>query len=93
MFDGKIFRTTKLSSIFKLKQFFLPELSLTVHYPRLYYEHTKLANYSALPNIDSVVWEDIRDELLRLEEIIHGIEEKDDSIESQIHSLSPPWAA
>jgi site-specific DNA recombinase len=93
LFDGKIFRTTKLSSIFKLKQFFLPELSLTVHCPRLYFEHTELANNPALPNKDSVVWEDIRDELLRLEEIIHPKEEKDDSIEGQIHSLSPPWAA
>lgn len=30
IFDGNKFRTTKLSSIFKLKQFFLPELSPTV---------------------------------------------------------------
>lgn len=64
-----------------------------MHYPRLYYEHTDLANYSALPNIDSVAWEDIRNELLRLAEIIHPKEEKDDSREGQIHSLSPPWAA
>ncbi len=64
-----------------------------MHYPRLYYEHTDLANYSALQNLDSEVWEDIRNELLRLDEIIHSTEEKDDCFEDQIHSLSPPWAA
>jgi len=89
LFDGKKFRTTKLSSLFKLKQFFLPELSLTVHYPRLYYEHTKLANYPALQNLDNVVWEDIRGELLRLEKIIYPTDQMDESLDCQMYALAP----
>lgn len=93
LFDGKIFRTTKLSSLFKLKQFFLPELSLTVHHRRLYYEHTKLATNPTFKNIDSVAWNEIRDELVSLSEIIHPTEEKGDFEEALLYGQGPPFAA
>ena len=70
VFDGKEFRTTKISSIFKLKQFFLAELSPYVDYPRRNYKHTQSANFSALQNKKSVVWNDVEKELKAIEEII-----------------------
>lgn len=69
MFDGSKFRTTKISSIFKLKQFFLPELSLTVHRPGLYYKHTNPANSPPLQHENSIAWHDIVPELKALAEI------------------------
>lgn len=69
-YDGNKFRTTKISSIFKLKQFFLPELSLTVPSPRLYYKHRKSANSPALQNENNIAWHDIVPELKLLAEIL-----------------------
>jgi hypothetical protein len=63
-----------------------------VHRPRLYYKHVDQANSPPLQNIDSVVWKDIRDELLRLSEIIHPTEEIDESLEALVYSIAPPFA-
>jgi hypothetical protein len=41
-----------------------------VHHPGLYYEHEDLANNSVLQNQGSIVWSDIKDELLKLEQEI-----------------------
>lgn len=72
LFDGIEFRTTKLSSLFKLKQFFLPESSLTVHYPGLNYEHLNSAKNPALQTEKNVFWDEIKQELETLEAIIHA---------------------
>jgi site-specific DNA recombinase len=63
------FRTTKISSLFKLKEFFVSEKSPTVHYPRLYYEHRNSANSPVLQNLNTNAWHDIVTELKHLAEI------------------------
>jgi site-specific DNA recombinase len=77
VFDGKEFRTTKISSLFKLKQFFLDDMSCNVHYSGLNYEHTDSANSPPLQNPQSIVWNNIRDELLALEQKINSIDNND----------------
>ena len=69
-YDGKQFRTTKVSSIFKLKQFFLGPMSPNVHYTRLYYEHENSANFPALQNKKSIVWIEVEKELKLLDEVL-----------------------
>lgn len=69
VFDGNKFRTTKISSIFKLKELFPPQKSSIVPTRRLYYKHKDSANSPPLKKLESVVWNKIKDELLKLAEI------------------------
>jgi DNA invertase Pin-like site-specific DNA recombinase len=68
--DEKELRTTKISSIFKLKEFFLGDISPNVHYPILNYKHENQANSPPLQNKESVVWNDVKKELVFLEELL-----------------------
>jgi len=85
VFDGTKFRTTKISSLFKLKQFFLPEWSLTVHRPGIYYKHVKQATSPPLQNKEKVAWYNIVAELKQLAEILNPIEDL-----LPVSDLSPP---
>lgn len=69
LFDGKKFRTTKISSIFKLKELFPSDKSSIVPTRRLYYKHKDSANSPPFKKVESVVWTKIKDELLALAEI------------------------
>lgn len=69
-FDGKQFRTSKISNLFNLKEFFLAELSPNVDYSRLNYEHSNSANFPPLQNRKSIVWNEVEKELRVLEEIL-----------------------
>lgn len=71
VFDGKKFRTTEISSLFKMKMGFSNHKSSIVHYPGLNYEHEYLANFPALQTNKSVVWDEILSELKTIEAIIH----------------------
>lgn len=90
LFKGNEFRTTKLSRLFKLKQFFLPELSLTVHHRRLYYKHTNSANSPPLQNKKSIVWDNIKQELQKLAEIFDPNNKNSEDLSSVSCPSLPP---
>lgn len=60
------FRTTEISSIFKLKEVFLAINYPNVHYPITNYKHNKSANF---PPLKSVSWDKIEEELTVLHEL------------------------
>lgn len=68
--NGKTLRTTKISSIFKLKEIFESSKSPTVHRQRLYYKHINSANSPALNNEHNIAWNDIVPELKLLAEML-----------------------
>lgn len=70
IFDGNEFRTSKICSLFKLKQAFMDEMSCNVHYSGLNNEHDDSSNSPPLQNQESIVWSEIGNELLELEKII-----------------------
>jgi hypothetical protein len=78
VFDGKKFRTARISSLFKLKQFFLADMSYNVHHSGLNYEHRNSATFPALQSNKNVVWDDIEEELIALEAIIHAPESSEE---------------
>lgn len=69
-FDGSKFRTTKISCLFKLKELFADDVSCKVPYSGLNYEHTNPSNSPPLPNDTSVVWDELKKDLLRLQECL-----------------------
>ncbi|MBN8675428.1 MAG: recombinase family protein [Chitinophagales bacterium] len=89
LFDGKEFRTAKISGLFKLKDFFLADMSSNVHHRRLYYKQPKSANSSPLQNENIIVWPDIVSELKQLEEILSP-NNKSPADHSLVSSISPP---
>jgi len=92
-FDGKEFRTTKISSLFKLKQLFLPQMSFNVHYSKPDYEHNKSSTSPPLRKKDSMVWKEVADELLLLQEklkLIDTTPDQDDGPLSHFFSSSEP---
>jgi site-specific DNA recombinase len=70
LFDGKEFRTAKISRLFKLKDFFLANTSSNVHHRRLYYKQSNSANSPTLRSIKLIHWEEIKNEILNLQEIL-----------------------
>jgi DNA invertase Pin-like site-specific DNA recombinase len=84
VFDGNEFRTTKISSLFKLKQFFLPQMSCNVHYSRLNNEHNKSSTSSAPMNKGPAVWKDVEEELRSIEAFIKTKDETTDQEESPL---------
>ena len=80
LFDGKKFRTTKTTSIFKLKELFPPDKSSIVPTRRLYYKHKDSANSPPLQNDNSVAWNKIKDELLELAEVFNPKKENFDGL-------------
>lgn len=74
LFDGNKFQTTKISSLYKLKRFFLSEMSPTVHHPRLSYKHTELANSPSLQDEENIAWIDIKTDLQNLQEVLSNNE-------------------
>lgn len=79
-FDGKEFRTTKISSLFKLKQTFMDNMSGNVRRAGLNYKHEYSANYSPLHSNESVVWDEILSELKTIEAIILAPEPVEDGL-------------
>jgi site-specific DNA recombinase len=70
MFDGKEFRTTKISSVFKLKQFFSDHMSCNVPLTGMNYEHEYITNSPPKQDKKHIPWNDIKEELLVLQEVL-----------------------
>ena len=89
VFDGKKFRTNKISSLFKLKQFFSNEMSSNVPFKGLNYEHTHSANSPFLNSNNEVSWDEIRDELQNLSTILNIADKTSDPLDSFSTVLIP----
>src|SRR5258706_350485 len=70
LFDGKEFRTTKISSLFRLKEIFPNEMSQLVGHSKSKYEHTFSSNFPLLIVNNDLVWREIVEELKALDTIV-----------------------
>lgn len=72
VFDGKVFRTQKIHSIFMLKTLIQENLSFNVLHPEQNKKHHKTAN-SPIPSDEALlaVFQDIQNDLMEYEEKVH----------------------
>jgi site-specific DNA recombinase len=89
LFDGKEFRTEKISSVFKLKQIFLDRMSIKVPHPGQKNEHRILSKNSHLQNEKSIAWDEVREELKLLTDVLYPTHKNTlDLLDSLVSSFS-----
>lgn len=80
VFNGKEFRTAKISSLFKLKQLFFEPMSSKVPLSGLNYEHENPANSPPLQDERTMVFQDAVRELQQLEKKLNEKPPDEDSL-------------